>query len=74
MIVRKKYDHTKVDLLLNEIYPGQNLDIPDPWYGPEAGYHEVYKLIDRACEGIIKKYGNRPQTTDYGRQDVDERP
>ncbi|MEI7734435.1 MAG: low molecular weight protein-tyrosine-phosphatase [Ferruginibacter sp.] len=28
-----------VDLLLNELYPGQNKDVPDPWYGPEAGYH-----------------------------------
>jgi len=54
-IAKQKFDTTKVDLLLNELYPGQNKDIPDPWYGPEKGYHEVYNLIDKACEKIIQK-------------------
>ena len=44
-----------VDLLLNELYPGQNKDVPDPWYGPEAGYHEVFALIEKACNQIINK-------------------
>ena len=30
--------------------------MPDPWYGPEPGYHEVFKLINDACDAIIKKY------------------
>ena len=55
-IARNKFDSTKVDLLLNELFPGQNVDVPDPWYGPERGYHEVYKMINDACEAIIKKY------------------
>ena len=36
--------------ILNELYPGRNMDVPDPWYGPEPGYHEVYELIDAACK------------------------
>lgn len=55
-IAGKKFDASKTDLLLNELYPGENDDVPDPWYGPEPGYHEVYKLIDLACDAIIKKY------------------
>jgi len=55
-IAKEKYDPKKVDLLLNELHPGQNLSVPDPWYGPEPGYHEVYKLIEAACDAIIKKY------------------
>jgi len=55
-IARDKFDENKVDLLLNEIFPGQNVDVPDPWYGPEPGYHEVYKMISDACDAIIKKY------------------
>lgn len=46
----------KVDLLLNELQPGKNHSVPDPWYGPEAGYHEAFELIDRACDRIIEKY------------------
>lgn len=53
-IAGKKYDPEKVDLFLNELYPGQNKSVPDPWYGPEPGYHDVYKLIDEACTRIIE--------------------
>ena len=56
-IARKKFSPEKTDLLLNEIYPGQNLNVPDPWYGEEPGYHEVFEMIDQACEKIIEKYG-----------------
>ena len=52
-IAGKKFDDTKVELLLNELYPGKNRDVPDPWSGPEKGYHETYELIDKACEKII---------------------
>jgi protein-tyrosine phosphatase len=47
----------KVELFLNMLYPGKNMDVPDPWYGTEKGYHEVYALIDEACNAIIEKYG-----------------
>ena len=55
-IAREKFDASKVDLLMNEVYPGKNKDVPDPWYGPEPGYHEVYDMIDKACDAIIDKY------------------
>ena len=56
-IAGRAFEPAKVDLLLNEVYPGSNEDVPDPWYGPEPGYHEVYALIDAAAEKIIAKYG-----------------
>jgi protein-tyrosine phosphatase len=55
-IARHKFDPSKVDLFLNELYPGKYMSVPDPWYGTEPGYHEVYKLIDKTCEAIIQKY------------------
>lgn len=55
-IAGKKFDAKKADLLMNELYPGRDMDVPDPWYGPEPGYHEVYTLIGNACDAIIKKY------------------
>lgn len=57
-IAKEKYDAAKVDLLMNELYPGKNMDVPDPWYGPEPGYHDVYKMIDEACKKIISKYAH----------------
>ena len=55
-IAGHKFDATKVELLLNELFPGKNIDVPDPWYGPEPGYHQAFKMIDEACEAIVKKY------------------
>lgn len=54
-IAKEKYNATKVDLFLNELYPGKNASVPDPWYGTEPGYHEVYKLIEETCDVIIQK-------------------
>jgi protein-tyrosine phosphatase len=50
------WDDNKVDLLLNELYPGQNKAVPDPWYGEEDGYHKVFDMIEKACNRIIEHY------------------
>ena len=52
-IAKKHFDPAKADLLMNEVFPGKNMDIPDPWSGPESGYHEVYKMIDEACNHLF---------------------
>lgn len=51
-------DMSKVDFFLNELEADCNGCVPDPWYGPEEGYTEVYDLIDRCCNAIINKYTN----------------
>lgn len=56
-IAGNKWNSEKVDYLLNEIYPGENRTIFDPWYGGEAGFHEVYAMIEKACNAIVRKYG-----------------
>lgn len=58
-IAKNKFDEQKADLLLNELYPGQNRDVPDPWYGPEPGYHEVFALIEAACDAIVIRDNER---------------
>lgn len=52
----KQFQPHKVALLMELVYPSQNIDVPDPWYGPEAGYHEVFDMIDSACERLIEKF------------------
>lgn len=47
---------SKVTYFLNEVMPGSNASVPDPWYGTEEGYAEVYKLINNTCDVIIDKY------------------
>ena len=60
-IGKDKFDTSKTDLLMNELYPGKNMDVPDPYYGPEEGYHKVYKMIDLVSDKIIEKYTPTPK-------------
>ena len=55
-IGKDKYNERIVKLLLNEVSPGKNKDVPDPWFGTEPGYHQVYDLMETACEAIIKNH------------------
>lgn len=45
----------KVSLILNSIAPNTNAEVPDPYYGGEDGFKNVYKMLDEACEQIAKE-------------------
>ena len=46
---QKDKDIEKVNLILN--YPGSKIkEVPDPYYGGDQGFEEIYKLLDSACE------------------------
>ena len=45
----------KVQLILNELFPGENVDVPDPYYGLQDGFTRVYDMLDEACEMIKER-------------------
>ncbi|MFC4740640.1 low molecular weight protein-tyrosine-phosphatase [Flavobacterium ponti] len=45
----------KVKLILNESHPNQNLEVPDPYYGGDDGFENVFQMLDEACEVIANK-------------------
>jgi protein-tyrosine phosphatase len=45
----------KVQLILNELFPDENVDVPDPYFGIPNGFDSVYKMLDEACDVIAKK-------------------
>ncbi|HMT96146.1 MAG TPA: low molecular weight protein-tyrosine-phosphatase [Ferruginibacter sp.] len=55
-IAGKHFIPEKVDYFLNELYPGKNADLMDPWYGGYDGFEKVYELIDQTCTAIITSY------------------
>lgn len=55
-IAGPRFRPEKVDLLLNILHPGQDLDVPDPWYGAEPGYHEVFQMINEACTLLVNTH------------------
>ena len=46
---------SKVKLILNEIFPNENIDVPDPYYGGDDGFENVFDMLDQACEAIARK-------------------
>ena len=45
----------KVKLILNELFPSENVDVPDPYYGVANGFEVVYQMLDETCDIIAKK-------------------
>ncbi len=43
---------SKVKLILDEIFPGENVDVPDPYFGLQDGFEKVYMMLDEACNII----------------------
>ena len=54
-LARNKEDENKVKMILNEVYPGKNLSVPDPYYGGNQGFENVYNMLDKACEIIADR-------------------
>lgn len=51
-LARNENDRKKVELILNRVYPHENIPVPDPYYGGTSGFENTYKLLDLACEKI----------------------
>ena len=45
----------KVKLILNELEPIGNLEVPDPYYGEMEDFVRVFHLLDEACTLIASK-------------------
>ncbi|NER13290.1 low molecular weight phosphotyrosine protein phosphatase [Leptobacterium flavescens] len=57
-LARTEEDKQKVQLILDEIFPGENVDVPDPYYGGDHGFENVYRMLDEACDRIAEKIAN----------------
>lgn len=47
-------DAQKVELILDQIFPNENVDVPDPYYGGILGFDNVYNMLDKACTKIVE--------------------
>jgi len=53
-LARNEKDRDKVDLILNEINPRSFQSVPDPYYGGDNGFQNVYEMLDEACDIIVQ--------------------
>ena len=56
LFLAKSDDHKKkVSRILDELFPGDNVDVPDPYYGLQNGFDMVYEMLDEATDLLAKK-------------------
>lgn len=50
----------KVEFILDVVFPGEKIDVPDPYFGAQNGFESVYDMLEEACTllavKLIKKY------------------
>lgn len=60
MALAKTEEHqSKIKIILNEVFPEENLDVPDPYYDSIFAFRNVYKMLDEACDKIVEKLNSR---------------
>lgn len=55
---RNGSDDEKVELFLNLSKPNQDLSVPDPYYGGEQGFEDVYQMLNEACDSFLSSIDN----------------
>lgn len=59
-LAKNETQKQKVELILNALFPGDNVDVPDPYYGLQNGFDMVYDMLDEAtdiiAERLVKKH------------------
>lgn len=59
-LAKNEAQKQKVELILNALFPGDNVDVPDPYYGLQNGFDMVYDMLDEAtdiiAERLVKKH------------------
>ncbi len=45
----------KVEMILNYMAPGSNLNVPDP-YWDDDGFDQVFHMLNEACDKVIERH------------------
>lgn len=48
-------ERVKVRLILNESESETTRNVPDPYYGGDQGFENVYQMLDEACDIIVER-------------------
>ncbi len=57
-MARDQNDAEKVEMIMNLVKPGENMDVPDPYYDGNLGFEKVYQMLDEGCEIIANMIGD----------------
>lgn len=54
-LTKNQAHRSKTRLILNELFPNENVEVPDPYYGSERDFRQVFEMLDEACNKITEK-------------------
>lgn len=54
-MAKNEEEKKKVQLILDELFPGENVDVPDPYSGIQSNFDQVFEMLEEACESIATK-------------------
>lgn len=43
-------------MLLRDVDPAGPGPVPDPYYGGDDGFDQVFELVERSCDGFLNRY------------------
>jgi protein-tyrosine phosphatase len=43
----------KVSLIMDKLFPGDSVEVPDPYFGSEDGFEKVFNMLNDACIRIL---------------------
>ena len=55
-LAKNETQSQKVELFLNTLHPNKQMEVPDPYFGGEEGFEDVYNLVYTACIKIAEKH------------------
>lgn len=54
-LAKNEEQKNKVKLILDELFPGDNVDVPDPYFGLQNGFDMVYEMLNEVTDIVAKK-------------------
>lgn len=57
-IASSAQDHSKIKMIMNEVYESKNVDVPDPYHDSINGFKNVFEMLDEACSKIAERIAN----------------
>lgn len=55
---KTEHDKAKIDMIMNVVEKGKNIPIPDPYYGGDEGFAQVYSMLKSAAEKLVEIENN----------------
>lgn len=60
-MAKNEAQKNKVRLILDELFPDENVDVPDPFFGLPNGFEIVFEMLDKSCSVIAERLLAAPE-------------